>query len=63
MLLKGGLHVHAITLTAKEKACFRDEGLCTKDFCPFADGYYDRINNALLDMLEHETLMTQDVIT
>ncbi|MEK5240187.1 helicase C-terminal domain-containing protein [Paenibacillus sp. FSL L8-0470] len=62
MLLKGGLHVHAITLTAKEKACFRDEGLCTKDFCPFADGYYDRINNALLDMLEHETLMTQDVI-
>lgn len=62
LLLEGGLHLHAITITAKDKACFREEGLCGKDFCPFADGYYDRINDALLDMLGHETLMTQDVI-
>lgn len=62
LLLDGGLHLHAITLTAKDKACFREEGLCTKEFCPFAEGYYDRINAALMDMLEHETLMTQEVI-
>ncbi|WP_150270185.1 ATP-dependent DNA helicase [Paenibacillus tepidiphilus] len=62
LLLHGGLHLHAITITAKEKACFREEGLCGKDFCPFADGYYDRVNGAVLDMLENETLMTQEII-
>lgn len=63
ILLQGGLHLHAITITAKEKACFREEGICGKDFCPFAEGYYDKINAALLDMLEHETLMTREVIS
>ncbi|WP_310830602.1 ATP-dependent DNA helicase [Paenibacillus pedocola] len=62
MLVDQGLHLHAITLTAKDKACFREEGLCSKEFCPYREGYYDRINTALLDMLEHETLMTQEVI-
>ena len=62
MLLDSGLTLHAITLTAKDKACFREEGLCGKEFCPFREGYYDRINAALLDMLEHEQLMTQEVI-
>lgn len=62
LLVAGGAHLHAITVTAKEKACFREEGVCGKDFCPFAEGYYDRVNAALLDMLEHETLMTQEII-
>ncbi|RQW10407.1 ATP-dependent DNA helicase [Paenibacillus rhizophilus] len=57
-----GLHLHVVTLTAKEKACFREEGLCGADYCPFADGYYDRINGALMDMLEHETLMDRRVL-
>ncbi|MEC0168889.1 helicase C-terminal domain-containing protein [Paenibacillus graminis] len=62
LLIGGGLQLHAITLTAKEKACFREEGLCSKEGCPFAEGYYDRVNAAVLDMLEHETMMTQEVI-
>ena len=57
-----GLQLHVITLTAKDKACFREEGLCGKDSCPYADGYYDRINGALMDMLEQETLMTREII-
>ncbi|MBW4082164.1 ATP-dependent DNA helicase [Paenibacillus sp. S150] len=62
LLVAGGLQLHAITLTAKEKSCFREEGLCSKEGCPFAEGYYDRVNEALLDMLEHEMLMTQETI-
>ncbi|AHV99453.1 ATP-dependent DNA helicase [Paenibacillus sabinae] len=57
-----GLHLHVVTLTAKEKACFREEGLCGAEYCPFAEGYYDRINGALMDMLEHETLMDRRVL-
>lgn len=63
LLLSQGLKLHAITITSKEKACFREGGLCTKEYCPFADGYYDRINGALMDMLERETLITRSVIT
>jgi DNA excision repair protein ERCC-2 len=62
LLVSRGLQLHAITLTAKEKACFREEGLCTKEYCPFADGYYDRVNEAIIDLLEQETLMTRDII-
>ncbi|OMD38644.1 helicase C-terminal domain-containing protein [Paenibacillus odorifer] len=62
LLLKQGLQLHVITLTAKEKACFREEGICGKDSCPYSDGYYDRINDAVMDLLEHETLMSKDTI-
>ncbi|WP_419885395.1 helicase C-terminal domain-containing protein [Paenibacillus sp. B-A-8] len=62
LLLKQGLQLHVITLTAKEKACFREEGICGNDSCPYTDGYYDRINDAVMDLLEHETLMSKDTI-
>ncbi|MDQ0192295.1 helicase C-terminal domain-containing protein [Paenibacillus wynnii] len=62
LLVSQGMHLHAISITAKDKACFREEGLCTKEYCPFADGYYDRINETLIDLLEHETLMTRDIV-
>lgn len=57
-----GLHIHSVTITAKDKICFQDEVRCDKEHCPFADGYYDRINGAILDMLEHETIMSRATI-
>ncbi|AJS60474.1 helicase C-terminal domain-containing protein [Paenibacillus sp. IHBB 10380] len=57
-----GLHIQTVTLTAKEKVCFQEEISCRKEDCPFADGYYDRINGAILDMLSQETLMDRSVI-
>ncbi|TCZ78296.1 ATP-dependent DNA helicase [Paenibacillus albiflavus] len=57
-----GLHLHAVTLTAKDKICFQEEVRCQKDACEFADGYYDRINEAVLDILSNETLMTRPTI-
>ncbi|MCQ6561483.1 ATP-dependent DNA helicase [Paenibacillus mendelii] len=57
-----GLHMHTVTITAKEKVCFQSEMRCSKEFCEYADGYYDRVNGALLDMLSHETAMTRQVV-
>lgn len=58
-----GLRIHAVTLTAKEKICFRAEEIsCNKEDCIYADGYHDRINGAILDILAHETLMTRTVV-
>ncbi|WP_028543749.1 ATP-dependent DNA helicase [Paenibacillus taiwanensis] len=61
-LRTNGLVVHSVTLTAKEKICFQAEMSCRKEDCPYADGYYDRLNAGLLDMLSQETLMTRTVI-
>lgn len=61
MRLKG-LQMHTVTITAKEKICFQDEMNCTREGCEFADGYYDRLNEAMLDLLGSETLINRQVI-
>ncbi|GIP40436.1 ATP-dependent helicase [Paenibacillus sp. J31TS4] len=57
-----GLRLWAVTLTAKDKICFQEETRCQKELCPYADGHYDRINAALLDLLGSETLITRPVV-
>lgn len=52
----------SVTLTAKDKICFLTERNCTPEHCPFADGYYDRINEGLWDLLHHENQITRSVI-
>ena len=46
-----GLQMKVITLTAKEKICFCDEAVCNPDACPYAKGHFDRVNDAVYDML------------
>ena len=57
-----GLHMNVVTITAKDKVCFTDEGICGKETCEFADGYYDRINAAILDILGNETALNRTCI-
>lgn len=62
LMIKKGLVLKAVTITAKEKVCFNDQTVCQKDLCPFADGYYDKVNSAILDIYEHENLMDRMTI-
>lgn len=57
-----GLQLKAVTLTAKEKICFLEEPACNPEQCEFAKGHFDRINEALLDILAQETELTRDKI-
>lgn len=51
-LMRGrGLHFKSVILTAKDKICFMDETECNPEYCPFAKGHYDRINDAIYDLL------------
>ncbi|MNJ36255.1 hypothetical protein D3C77_310370 [compost metagenome] len=61
-LQNGGLHLHTVTITAKEKICFQEQVNCRKEECIYADGYYNRVNGAILDMLGHETLIHRGVV-
>ncbi len=56
-----GLHLRAVTLTAKEKICFNDGRPCEVQNCPFAIGYYDRVKEAIKAALHREAL-TRTVI-
>src|SRR5690606_1260364 len=39
-----------------------EETICTSIDCPFADGFYDRINGAIIDILEQEKMINRTVI-
>lgn len=57
-----GLSLRSVTLTAKEKICFQEETICQPDYCEYADGYYDRVNEGIVDVLRNETQLTRPVI-
>jgi DNA excision repair protein ERCC-2 len=63
MMKEKGLFLQSVTITAKDKVCFKEETRCDSSYCEFADGYYDRINGAVLDILKNETIMDRDVIS
>lgn len=50
-LKEQGLQYKAITLTAKEKICFCDEVDCNPEHCPYAKGHFDRVNDAVFELL------------
>lgn len=52
-----GGKIRSLTLTAKQKICFSEDGLrCDARTCPFAVGYYDRIRPAVRDLLKRERI-------
>ncbi len=61
-LVDTGATAKSVTLTAKDKICFLDERKCNPDDCPYAEGYYNRINEGLWDLLHHENQLTRPII-
>lgn len=57
-----GLRFRTITLTAKDKICFNKEGSCNPDFCEYAKGHFNRVNAALIDILQNEEYFSREVI-
>ena len=51
LLKKQGLHYKVLTLTAKEKICFCEEPDCNPEKCPYAKGHFDRVNDAVYELL------------
>ena len=62
-LLRGqGARVKSVTLTAKDKICFLQERNCNPEACPYANGHFDRVNEALFSMLEEEEEFGREVV-
>ena len=54
LLRERGLMFKSVIITAKEKICFMEETECNPEHCPYAKGHFDRINEAMYDLLTHE---------
>ena len=55
-----GLRFKSVTLRAKDKICPNDERACNPEGCTRASGHYDRINDAVMDLLENKDLITPE---
>lgn len=51
-----------VTLTAKEKICLNSEMECTPEVCEAAHGHYDRVNDAVFELLCSEDSIDRTVI-
>lgn len=58
-LKEQGLEFKVITLTAKDKICFCEEAVCNPEYCPYAKGHYNRVNDAVFDMITHTDDMSR----
>ncbi len=68
LLSQKGLLLKTVVITARDKICFLKESdfdapaECNPSVCPYADGHFDRINNALYDMLTNENSFSRETI-
>lgn len=60
-MYKEGLRFKTVTLTAKDKICFKPGSKCNPEDCEFAKGHYDRVKDALRDILDTD-FFTREVI-
>lgn len=60
-LRRAGLRFRTLSLTAKDKICFRPEAGCSAELCEFAKGHYDRLNDAMAAAFEIEALTREAV--
>ena len=59
--MKQGISMKVTTIT-KEKICILDKPDCNPISCNRAKGHYDRVNDAVYDMLTSEDEISRDLI-
>lgn len=63
-ILRGkGAKLLAVTITARDKLCLLPERNCNPDACPYADGHFDRVNEAVYALITGEEEITRETLT
>ena len=64
LLKSKSLILNDIVVTAKDKICFSSGKACNPDECPFAKGYYNKIQVVLKQsLLDHSTFNYETIVT
>lgn len=56
------LRMKTVIITARDKVCFLDKSDCNPDACPYAKGHFDRVNDAIYDLLINEDSFSRETI-
>jgi len=62
LLRKQGYMAKTIQLTAKEKLCMCEEMECNPVHCPYAKGHFDRVNDAVFELLQESDMFAREEI-
>ena len=62
LLRTRGYQGRVLIITAKEKLCLCEEMDCNPANCPYARGHYDRVNEAVFELLSQERDFTWEVL-
>ena len=62
ILCEKGYRAKSVQITAKEKLCPWEEVECNPVSCPYAKGHFDRVNDAVYDLLQKENNLTREVL-
>ncbi len=62
ILKEQALRMKVLVLTAKDKICFCEETVCNPDECIYAKGHYDRVNDAVYELLTTSDEMSREII-
>lgn len=62
ILKNKGLILKSVTITAKDKVCILDKPDCNPISCERAKGHYDRVNDAVYDLLTNENEITRELV-
>lgn len=57
-----GCRSKVVQITAKEKLCMCEKPDCNPVACPYAKGHFDRVNDAVFDLLQREDCFSRDVV-
>ncbi len=61
-LREQGYQAKTIQLTAKEKLCLCEEMECNPVHCPYAKGHFDRVNDAVFELLQESDMFTREEV-
>ncbi|MGD9567199.1 MAG: ATP-dependent DNA helicase [Sedimentibacter sp.] len=62
LMVDKGLKLRTTVITAKDKICFMDETKCDPEYCPYARGYYDKLNIPLKNSIKDDCLYDREYI-
>lgn len=62
LLKENGLVCKTVVINSKESMCLMDKVDCDPDICPYAKGFFNRINEALNDIFVHQDVYEMDLI-
>lgn len=62
IMRRQGLKLSSVTITAKEKLCVIPEMDCNPISCPRAKGHFDRVNDAVFDLITNEIEASRETI-